>query len=231
MKIHTVLLVLMLAGLAACTPDTPEAIVQGISRGPNAMVRIAWNGRIIYVDPIGVPDKDPASLVLVTHSHSDHFAPGAVRRLTGSDTKILAPFADTALGANKIVAGESTEWQGIKVEAVPAYNIRKTGYHPREHGYLGYVLTLGSVRVYIAGDTERIPEMKNLKVDIAVMPLGQTYTMDSVDEAVEAVLDTGASIGIPNHFSSVEGNDADAAAFVEKLSAKGCKGIIVPKKT
>jgi len=85
--------------------------------------------------------------------------------------------------------GMKTDVNGILVEAVPVYNIVKTKYHPKQNKWVGYILTIDGVKIYHAGGTERIPKMKNFTWDIAMIPHGQTYTMNNVKEATNAVLD------------------------------------------
>jgi L-ascorbate metabolism protein UlaG (beta-lactamase superfamily) len=114
----------------------------------------------------------------------------------------------------------SVERAGIRIETLPAYNIKKTQFHPRSAGHVGYVLTIDGVRIYHAGDTERIPEMKELNCDIALLPLGQTYTMNSVNEAAQAALDTKAKIAIPMHYDMYEGTPQDAERFKKLLEGK-----------
>jgi L-ascorbate metabolism protein UlaG (beta-lactamase superfamily) len=109
---------------------------------------------------------------------------------------------------------------GILIEAVPAYNIVKTNFHPKANNWVGYILTIDKIRIYHTGDTERIPEMKNMACDIILLPLGQTYTMNSVEEAAEATLDVKAKIAIPIHFGLYEGKAEDAQKFQALLKVK-----------
>ena len=116
--------------------------------------------------------------------------------------------------------GDKVTIAGTEIEAVPMYNVEKTQYHPMENAWTGFIINIGGTRVYHAGDTERIPEMKELNCDIAMVPLGQVYTMNSVEEAAEAVLDTGAEIAIPIHYGMYEGSADDAKKFKELLEGK-----------
>lgn len=154
----------------------------------HASLMFRFNGKIIDVDPVNsetdyskMPDAD---LILVTHEHGDHFDPKAIAELTKSDTRVVLTkvCAQTLPGKTVMQNGDVKTIEGIKIEAVPAYNIvhkRPNGqpYHPKGRGN-GYVLTFGNKRVYVAGDTENIPEMKNLgKIDIAFLPMNLPYTM------------------------------------------------------
>jgi L-ascorbate metabolism protein UlaG (beta-lactamase superfamily) len=96
----------------------------------------------------------------------------------------------------------------------------KTNYHPKENNWIGYIIDVDGVLVYHAGDTERIPEMRNMIVDIALLPLGQTYTMNSVEEAAEAAIDINPSIAVPIHYGMYEGSVEDALKFKELLAGK-----------
>jgi len=125
---------------------------------------------------------------------------------------------------------EKREIKGLAIESVPAYNIQKTRFHPKKNNWLGYIITIDGIRIYHVGDSERIPEMKKLQCDIAFVPLGQTYTMNSVEEAANAVLDVGASIAIPIHYGLYEGTGDDAIEFQKLLNGK-VKVIILSAKS
>ncbi len=113
--------------------------------------------------------------------------------------------------------GDELKLDNIFVDAVRAYNVGKN-YHPKKQNHLGFVITIDGIRIYHAGDTNRIPEMKDIICDIALVPLGQTYTMDSVEEAVEVVKDVKAKIAIPFHYGTYEGSKKDADIFKDLLN-------------
>lgn len=154
----------------------------------HASVMFRFDGKIIDVDPVNMEtdySKMPnADLILVTHEHGDHFDPKAIQELTKPDTRVVLTkvCAQTLPGKTVMANGDVKTIEGIKIEAVPAYNIvhkRPNGqpYHPKGRGN-GYILTFGNKRVYLAGDTENIPEMKHLgKIDIAFLPMNLPYTM------------------------------------------------------
>jgi L-ascorbate metabolism protein UlaG (beta-lactamase superfamily) len=96
---------------------------------------------------------------------------------------------------------------------VPVYNVVKTNFHPNQNNWVGYIITVDRVRIYHAGDTERIPEMMTFSRDIAMLPLGQTYTMNSVEDAAKAAIDVKAKTAIPIHYDMYEGAKADAEMF------------------
>jgi L-ascorbate metabolism protein UlaG (beta-lactamase superfamily) len=177
---------------------------------------------IVWIDPYKVDVKEKADLILITHPHSDHLDMASINRLRGEKTVIIGPsdVARKVTGALVMAPGETKDMGWVTVEGVPAYNIVKAGNHPKGSRWLGYILTMGGRRIWHAGDTERIPEMKAFKADIALVPLGQTYTMGSVQEAADAVLDSGASIAIPIHYGMYEGSRADADAFAKLLEGR-----------
>ncbi|MFA6599347.1 MAG: MBL fold metallo-hydrolase [Ignavibacteriaceae bacterium] len=143
---------------------------------------------IIHIDPVGMYadySKLPkADLILITHQHPDHLDSKAIELIKKKDTKLFCNKASlpAAVGGSVLTNGDTISFDGIKISAVPAYNIvnkRENGeaFHPKGMGN-GYVLTFANVKVYIAGDTENIPEMKNLKeIDIAFLPMNLPYTM------------------------------------------------------
>jgi L-ascorbate metabolism protein UlaG (beta-lactamase superfamily) len=187
---------------------------------------------IVWIDPLNVHVQEKADLILITHPHADHFDMASIKRLRGEKTVIIGPaeVAGKIAGAFVLEPGQSRDLEWIKIEGVPAYNIVKTNRHPRSSLWLGYILTMNGRRIWHAGDTERIPEMKAFNADIAMVPLGQTYTMGSVQEAADAVLDSGASIAIPIHYGMYEGSQSDAVTFAKLLEGKVRVEILKMKK-
>ncbi len=205
----------------------------------NITDRIHWYGQsaikietgelVLWFDPYKIPDgEDKADYIFITHSHFDHLSFEDIEKIVTSKTHFFAPYdcipklADA--GYKKFTSVEPGTKDEIKndilVETVPMYNINKTTYHPRGNKWVGYILTIEGLKIYHAGDTERIPEMKEINCDIAFLPLGQTYTMDSVEDAAKAALDTGAKTAIPFHYGLYEGKKEDADRFKELLEGK-----------
>ena len=217
-----ILMLLMILSAVPVLSATDSEIADVMKRikwlGGAAMTIESKSGVVIHVDLADCIPAKKGDILLYTHPHGDHYLPRVIEESINDGAVIMAPF-DIASG--KIIkAGETSELKGIKITAVPAYNIKKAGFHPKENGWVGYVITVDGVRVYVAGDTERVPEMKNVKADIAFLPLGQTYTMNSVEEASQAAIDTGAKIAIPIHWGNYEGTIEDTVKFENLLKGK-----------
>lgn len=173
-------------------------------------VHLLYNGKEIHIDPWSKGDYSSytsADLILITHSHGDHLDPELVGKLANSSTKIIVnSTSEEALHEFKpkvLTNGESTEIHGIKIEAIPAYNIvreRSPGvkFHPKGEGN-GYILTIGDKRIYIPGDTEATPEIEQLTdIDISFIPIRLPYTM-SPEEAATVVAKFKPKVVIPYH--------------------------------
>jgi L-ascorbate metabolism protein UlaG (beta-lactamase superfamily) len=192
-----------------------------------ATVKIVSGNKCIYFDPYQIKKSDKADIVFITHNHYDHFSVEDIQKVAHQQTIFVcsqdcvseienAGYEDV----RAVAPGDKIIVDSIPVEVVPMYNIVKTNFHPKHNNWVGYILSLEGVRIYHAGDTERIPEMKNLECDIVLMPLGQTYTMNSVEEAAEAVNDVKARVAIPIHYGLYEGTKEDALKFKDLLSDK-----------
>lgn len=196
-----------------------ELVIEFVGHG-SLFFRFA--GKIIHVDPVGqygdYTKMPKADLVLVTHEHRDHLDLGAIESLRKQETQILADKATAQQipGAVGLGNGETKEVFGIRVEAVPAYNLvhmRSPGvpFHPKGQGN-GYVITFGDRRVYVAGDTENTPEMKALRqIDIAFLPMNLPYTM-TPEMVADAAKSFKPPILYPYHYG-----DTDPQQLVELL--------------
>jgi L-ascorbate metabolism protein UlaG (beta-lactamase superfamily) len=205
----------------------PQEALQRIGWYGQGSLRVELGGKLVWIDPVNVPAQEKADIILVTHDHGDHFSTWDIEKLSGPDTIVLAGF--DGKGLTRIKPGDVEKIGELGIEAVPAYNLAKPQFHPKSAGFCGFILSAEGLRIYDAGDTERIPEMKDISCDIAFLPLGQTYTMNSVDEAVQAAIDVKAKIAIPFHYGLYEGTDKDAEAFVATLKEKGVQALRLKK--
>jgi L-ascorbate metabolism protein UlaG (beta-lactamase superfamily) len=179
----------------------------------HATLVITWGSLVVHVDPVGeyadFATLPKADLVFVTHDHFDHLDPAAIAavRTTGTEVVLTAKCAAKVKGT-VMANGDRRTCTGIGVEAVPAYNIkheRSPGnpFHPKGEGN-GYVLTLGGLRVYVAGDTENTPEMKALTgIDVAFLPMNLPYTM-TPEMVADAALAFRPKVLYPYHYGDTD---------------------------
>lgn len=186
--------------------------------------------KFYFVDPFDLKrlPNGKADAIFITHAHYDHWSPNDIRKLIKNDTVVIATNgcenlnlpsnAFTTVGPNRILTVA-----GIRVETVPAYNVNqeRLDYHPKENKWVGYIFEVGETRIYHAGDTDFIPEMRNLTdIDVAMLPIGGTYTMD-VKEAIQAANTIKAEVTIPMHYRRILGDKAKAAEEEFKSGVKG----------
>ncbi len=186
-------------------------------------------GKNVYVDPYKIQGKWPAAdVVFVTHTHFDHFSEGDIAKIATTKTKLVAPkeTASRMRGKDVIAVepGERYSIEGIGFETVPAYNISKE-FHPKANGWVGYVISVDGRRVYHAGDTDLIPEMSELSVDLALLPAGGHYTMD-LEGAISATKSIKARAYAPMHYRALLGKEG-ARKAEEKFAASVPNAIIL----
>lgn len=211
--------------------DSGEIIVHPVDHASFVMTA---PGLVIYNDPVGGAARyeglPTPQLILITHEHGDHYHPETLSALVGEQTRLLTNPAvydmlpeDLKARATAIANGESTTVNDIAIDAIPAYNLTedRLQYHPEGRDN-GYVLTVDGKRVYIAGDTEDIPEMRALEnIDIAFVPMNLPYTM-SVQQAADGVAAFAPRIVYPYHYG-----DSDIQRFASLVSEGGTETDIV----
>jgi L-ascorbate metabolism protein UlaG (beta-lactamase superfamily) len=188
----------------------------------HASFKIKNNGEVVYIDPwkLGEASHD-ATVVLVSHSHYDHCSAQDVAKVSGAETKMFGPgdvIAEAGKGqvikpAETVTAGE------VRVTGVASYNPAKQ-FHPKANDWLGFVVEIADKRIYYAGDTDVTDEMKQLgDVDVALLPVGGTYTMNA-KEAAAATERIKPARAIPYHWGDIVGGANDAEHFAETASCE-----------
>jgi L-ascorbate metabolism protein UlaG (beta-lactamase superfamily) len=242
MNALTGLVLLMAAGAAFAESSVAEDSFPPAPLGlkitflGHATLVFTYGKTVIHVDPIGqygnYATLPKADIVLVTHEHFDHLDAAAIEavRKDGTEIIVAAKCAGKVPGAVVMKNGEARSARGIRIEAVPAYNLvhmraANSPFHPKGDGN-GYLLALGSRRVYVAGDTENVPEMKAMKdIDIAFLPMNLPYTM-TPEMVADAALAFRPKVLYPYHYG-----DTDTSRIVELLkSAKDIDVRIRPMK-
>ena len=183
-------------------------------------------GTVAYLDPFSLTDAEAAhdaDYVLITHAHYDHLSPEDYARVAGEKTVVVAPASMASeiagLGAaatHLMAAGEKIELPGLTVEAVPAYNVEpeRLAMHPQANGWLGYVITLDGepTRYYDSGDTDQNADNEAVSCDVALVPIGGTYTCDP-RQAAAFVNTLRPAVVVPTHYGSIVGTYDDFDAF------------------
>jgi L-ascorbate metabolism protein UlaG (beta-lactamase superfamily) len=192
--------------------------------------------KVIYIDPFKI-DKNynDADIIFITHDHYDHYSEEDIDKVRNDNTIIVAPdglykkIIKKGFKNDSIITVEPDDIDivaDIKFETIPAYNTNKQ-FHPKENNWVGYILEIDGIRYYIAGDTDITEENKQVKCDIAFVPVGGTYTMD-FKEAAQLVNEIKPKIAVPIHYGSIVGTKQDAMDFINLLH-QNIKGIILMK--
>lgn len=216
---------------------------------PDALSAIKWFGhasfmltdeasgnRIYYIDPheFSSPGYEKADIIFITHAHFDHCDSAAVKKIVKPGTVIVVPGGcEEKLNVTAefvdVVPNSSYDIKGFKFRTVPAYNTKpeRLQYHPRSSNWVGYIFSLSNQKVYHAGDTDFIGEMKQLgKINVAMLPIGGTYTMD-VDEAIEAANAIKADVTVPMHYRRLLGSNYPAAEEKFRAGVKNSRVVIL----
>ncbi|MEX2007217.1 MAG: MBL fold metallo-hydrolase [Candidatus Levyibacteriota bacterium] len=194
--------------------------------------------KIYYVDPFQLPsqDLDKADIVFVTHAHHDHLSEGDINHILKEDTVVVATsdsLETLSISAKKYPVEPNRQYdvRGFNFETVPAYNTnpQKLNFHPKSNNWVGYIFEINGKKIYHAGDTDFIPEMRDLaskNLDIAMLPMGGTYTMD-VEEMIEAANAISAKYTIPMHYKRLLGEKAKEAEEKLKSGVKNSQVLIL----
>lgn len=185
--------------------------------------------KTVYFDPFEISGGEPADILCVTYDHYDHLSIDDIAKIKKEDTVIVTEknSAKSLEGDVRVVIpGDTLEIEGVKIAVVPSYNTNKK-FHPKDKGYLGFIVEMDGVKVYHAGDTDVIPEMREIETDIALLPVSGTYVM-TAEEAAEAAMLIRAELIIPMHFGSIVGSNSDAEIFKKLLEGK--KEVMVLQK-
>ena len=188
-------------------------------------IRIRGREGIIYVDPFQMREEPrDADYILVTHDHYDHFSPEDIEKAAKAETILVVPekMEGKAQEAAKLVGrivsvkpGICQDVDGLELETIPAYNSLKP-FHPKSAGWVGYIIRVDGKRIYIAGDTDATKEAKAVRCDVALVPIGGTYTMNA-KKAAELVNTIKPSAAIPTHYGSIVGKKEDADEFAANV--------------
>jgi L-ascorbate metabolism protein UlaG (beta-lactamase superfamily) len=183
----------------------------------HASFKICHEDTILYIDPWKLKDSPhDATLVLVSHSHHDHYSPEDIAKVSSPETKLIASSDVIAKekAGETLMPGLTIELENARLRGVAAYNPDKD-FHPKTNNWVGFVIEIGSKRLYYAGDTDFTEEMKALQdIDVALLPVGGTYTMDAA-QAAEAAAHIKPKLAIPYHWGDIVGGRSDAEKFAK----------------
>lgn len=200
--------------------------VDNITVNTQSSIRIEGS-KILYFDPYKITNvTSDADMIFITHSHPDHFEESSIKAVVKKDTLIIAPesmkaavlSAKLALDSNChfYSIGEEAVFDHIKIKTVAAYNNLKP-FHPKGKKFLGYVILMDGITYYVAGDTDMNKDNRNVKCDVAIVPIGGGFTMDK-KQAAEFMSIIKPSVAVPTHYGSMVGSPKDGEAFKELVN-------------
>lgn len=184
-------------------------------------IRITSGAGKIYIDPFKIREEPhDADYVLITHSHYDHYSPEDIEKVVNENTILVVPegMSEESGELTNLVDMITTvepdihrDIKGLSIDTVPAYNNRKA-FHPKSDNWVGYILNIDGMRIYIAGDTDMTDDNRKVTCDVAMVPIGGTYTMEA-REAAALINEIKPKIAIPTHYGSGVGSEGDANTF------------------
>ncbi len=182
--------------------------------------------KTIYFDPFKIEKECyDADFVFITHEHYDHYSEDDIDKVMKNNTKFVIPqtmeqkLIKKGIKQSNIVSvipGKSYTEDSLQFETIPAYNNYKP-FHPKRNGWVGYNICINNNKYYIAGDTDITDENRNVKCDVAFVPVGGTYTMNA-KEAAKLVNEIKPKLAIPIHYGAIVGKESDADEFLKLLS-------------
>ena len=188
-------------------------------------IRIKDNKNTIYFDPFKISEeRHDADMILITHDHFDHLDIDSINNLMHDETLVVVPNSimseciKKGIPTNQLISvspNKKYNILGYFIDTIPSYNIEKE-FHPKNKNYVGYLITMNDEKIYVSGDTDMTSENKKVKCDIALVPIGGTYTMDYT-EAAKLINIIKPKTVIPTHYKTVVGSDEDAKKFSELL--------------
>ncbi len=189
--------------------------------------------KIIYFDPFKIEEeKHDADLIFITHDHFDHLDMSSINKIQKDNTILVIPesIKEKVNFKNLITVTPNNTYEilGYQVTTIPSYNLNKN-FHKKEFNYVGYLITINNERIYVAGDTDITEDAKQVKCDIALIPIGGTYTMN-YKEAATLINLIKPKIAIPTHYADIVGTIEDGVKF-KNLLAKEIECILLIKET
>lgn len=208
--------------------------------GHDGFKLVTADNKVVYIDPYKISEvhhkKNDAEIVLISHNHFDHLSIEDLRHVINEKTIIITASEcieklkqEGIKNIKNVEPGQTIEERGVSIEIVPAYNTNKN-FHPKDDRKIGFIFSFDKMlKIYHAGDTDKIPEMSEFKPDIALVPVSGVYVM-SADEAADAVnnLIKPSKLAIPMHYGTIVGSLDDAKKF--KTLVKICPVEILPQE-
>ena len=203
----------------------------------NAIRIEAEDGKIIYFDPFRLNDDflNDADVIFITHSHFDHFSPEDILKIKNDNTKIVVTKdlvkKSIACGFDEenvleVLPNNEYSIGEVRFKTIPAYNVNKE-FHKKEYDWVSYIVELEDEVIYVAGDTDKTLEAMEVKCDIALVPVGGTYTMTAKEAAELVEIIMPKKYAIPTHYQTIVGTNQDAIDFKELLDGKVIVNILM----